>query len=97
MYTTGLFVVKKGHEDEFVRLWEASASSLVLELPDVTFRLLRDRESPRRFLSLGEGWRNVEQIEEVRDLQSFQDATAAIARLLDAADDTTMDLVVEVS
>ena len=80
-----------------MRRWEASASSLALEFPDVTFRLLRDRESPRRFFSLGEGWRNVEQVDEARELPSFQDATAAMWRLLEAGENATLELVIEVS
>ena len=67
MYTSGVWIVKKGREDEFARRWQESSDSVSLDFPDVTFRLLRDRENPRRFVSLGEGWRNVEQIEAARE------------------------------
>jgi heme-degrading monooxygenase HmoA len=97
VYTSSVFVVKKGREAEFVRRWEASASSLALEYPGVTFSLLRDHGSPRRFFSLGQGWRNLEQIDEARELPSFQDATAAMWRLLEAGENATLELVVEVS
>jgi heme-degrading monooxygenase HmoA len=95
--TTGIWVVKQGREDDFARRWEESASSLSLEFPGVTFRLLRDRENPQRFVSLGEGWRNVEQIEAARSLPSFQDAMAAIWRMLESGELSTLDLVVEIS
>ena len=95
--TTGIWVVKEGREDEFVKRWEESAGNLSLEFPDVRFRLLRDREDPRRFVSLGEGWRNLEQVEAARSLPSFQDATAAIWRVLDSGDMSTLELAVEVS
>ena len=89
--------MKEGRESDFSRRWEESASSLSLEFPDVTFRLLRDRDDPRRFVSLGEGWRNAEQIEAARSLPGFQDAMASIWRMLEDGDISTLDLVVEVS
>ena len=63
----------------------------------MTFRLLRDRDDPRRFISLGEGWRNAEQIAMARSLPSFQDATASIWNVLESGDISTLDLVVEIS
>jgi heme-degrading monooxygenase HmoA len=95
--TSGIWTVKAGREDDFARRWEESASNLSLEFPGVTFRLLRDRENPLRFVSLGEGWRNIEQIDAARSLPSFQDATAAMWRMIDSGDLSTLDLVVEVS
>jgi heme-degrading monooxygenase HmoA len=95
--TCGVWDVKDGREDEFSQRWEASASSLALEFPGVTFRLLRDRENPRRFVSLGEGWRTIEQVEEARSLPAFQDAMASIWRVLEAGDSSTLDLAVEIS
>jgi quinol monooxygenase YgiN len=95
--TAGTWVVRAGREDEFARRWEESASNLSLEFPDVTFRLLRDRENPRRFVSLGEGWRNVEQVEAAQSLPSFQDSIASIWRLLESGDMSTLELTVEIS
>jgi heme-degrading monooxygenase HmoA len=95
--TTGIWLVKEGREDDFARRWEQSASNLSLEFPGVTFRLLRDRENPLRFVSLGEGWRNMEQVEASRDLPSFQDAMSSIWRLIESGDLSTLDLVVEIS
>jgi heme-degrading monooxygenase HmoA len=90
-------VVKEGREDDFARRWEESASKLSLEFPGVTFRLLRDRQHPTRFVSLGEGWRNVEQIEASRSLPSFQDATASLWRLVESGEMSTLELAVEIS
>jgi heme-degrading monooxygenase HmoA len=95
--TCGIWVVREGREDEFSRRWEESASNLSLEFSGVTFRLLRDRENPRRFMSLGEGWRNTEQVEAARSLPSFQESVASLWRLLESGDMSTLDLVVEVS
>ena len=95
--TAGIWTVKKGREEEFVRRWEESADALVLDYPDLRFRLLRDQSHPRRFVSLGEGWRNVEQIEEAQNLPSFQDAMATIWRVLESGEMSTLELAVEVS
>ena len=55
MYTSGVWIVKEGRDHEFERRWQASANGTSLEYPDVKFMLLRDRENPRRFVSLAEG------------------------------------------
>jgi quinol monooxygenase YgiN len=93
----GVSRAAKGREDEFVRRWEESADALILDYPDLRFRLLRDQSHPRRFVSLGEGWRNVEQIEEVQSLPSFQDAMTAIWRVLESGEMSTLELAVEIS
>ena len=95
--TAGIWLVKEGREDEFLHRWEESASNLSREFPAVTFRVLRDRDDPRRFVSLGEGWRNNEQIEAARSLPSFQDSMSSIWNVLESGDMSTLELVVEVS
>ena len=95
--TFGIWVVKDGREDDFAHRWEESTSKLSLEFPDVTFRLLRDRDNRQRFVSLGEGWRNLEQIEAARDMPAFQDAMTSIWRLLESGDLSTLELAVEIS
>jgi quinol monooxygenase YgiN len=97
MYTSGVFIVKKGREDEFARRWQQGADSSVLEFPDVTFALLRDEENPQRFFSMGSGWRNVEEIERSRSTPGYQDAMGALWRTLDSGEITTLKLVAEVS
>jgi quinol monooxygenase YgiN len=89
--------VKKGREDDFARRWQESADSTSLDYPDVTFRLLRDRENPQRFVSLADGWRTAEEIEAARSSPTFQDAMASIWRILESGDITTLDLVAEIS
>lgn len=97
MYTTGAWIVKKGREDEFVRSWQQSADAVSLENPGVAFKLLRHRDDPQRFVSLGEGWRNPEQVDAVRESPAFQDSMASIWRLLESGEMATLDLVVEIS
>jgi heme-degrading monooxygenase HmoA len=95
--TAGIWVVKKGREDEFARRWQESADSIALEVAGVTFKLLRDRENPQRYLSLDEGWRTPEQIETVRNSPGFQDSMATIWRVLESGEMSTLDLVAEIS
>ena len=97
MYTSGVWIVKEGREDEFARRWQESADSVALDVPGMKFMLLRDRENPRRFISLGEGWRNAEQIEAARSTPEFQDTMASIWRMLESGDISTLDLVASVS
>ena len=97
MYTSGIWVVKNGREADFARRWQESADSLALEVPDLKFMLLHDRENPRRFVSLGEGWRNSDQIEAARSTPEFQDAMASIWRMLDSGEIATLDLIASVS
>jgi quinol monooxygenase YgiN len=97
VYTSGVWIVKEGREDEFERRWQEGADVVSLEYPDVKFVLMRDRETPRRFVSLGEGWRNAEQIEAARSSPAFQDSMAATWRVIESGEISTLDLVLEVS
>ena len=97
MYTSGVWVVKEGREDDFRRRWQEGADVVSLQFPDVKFTLLRDRENPRRFVSFGEGWRNAEQIATARSSPGFQDSMAATWRVLETGEMTTLELVAEVS
>jgi quinol monooxygenase YgiN len=97
MYTSGVWIVKKGREDDFARRWQESADSVSLDYPDVTFRLLRDHENPQRFISLVDGWRSAEQIQQAESTPAFQDALTSIWRLLESGETSTLDLVAEIS
>jgi quinol monooxygenase YgiN len=97
MYTSGVWIVKKGREDEFARRWQETADAGALEFPDITFRLFRDAGNPQRFLSLGSGWRNQEQIEAARSMPAYQDGMAAMWRMLESGEIATLKLVAEVS
>ena len=97
MYTSGVWVVKEGREEEFTRRWQESTDHLALDFPDVKFMLFRDRENPRRFVSLGEGWRNADQIDVAQSTPEFQDAQASIWRVLDSGEVATLDLIASIS
>jgi hypothetical protein len=73
MYSCGVWIVKEGKEKDFEQRWQAGADLVAIENPGTKFMLLQDRDDPRRFISLREGWRNVEQLEAARSLPSYQD------------------------
>ena len=97
MYASGMWMVKKGHEDEFARIWQAAADQASLTFPGVTFRLLRDAENPRRFLAITGAWRNAEQIASARSLPAFQDLMAQTDKLLESSELSTFELAAEIS
>lgn len=97
MYTSGVWVVKKGHEDEFARMWQASADQGSLQFPGITFRLLRDVDDPQRFVSLAGAWRNAEQIALARSAPSFQQSLADMEPILESGELSTFELAAEVS
>ena len=97
MYTSGTWIVKKGHDDEFARKWQESVDAVSLEFPGITFRLLRNQEDPRRFVSVGGPWRNAEQVEKARSLPSYQASMAEVERVLESGEISTYELVAEVS
>lgn len=53
-YTHGNWTVKHGNEEEFIRLWTEFAEWSKREVPGaLSARLLRDRDNPRRFITVG--------------------------------------------
>jgi quinol monooxygenase YgiN len=97
MYTAGVWNVKPGMEDFFARGWQASVDRMSVELPGVSFRLMRGAENTSRFVSFAGPWRGPEQWDAVRSSEGFQSAMAAMADMLDSFEMATYDLVAEVS
>jgi len=62
VYTSGEWLVKPGHEAEFVAAWRAMAEWSVTTIEGASWaRLVRDRENPSRFVSFGP-WASLEAI-----------------------------------
>jgi heme-degrading monooxygenase HmoA len=97
VYTSAVWNVKEGHEDDFKRRWQESVDAASLELPGIVFRLLRDIESPRRFTSNAGPWRSLEQISAMRSSPEFHASMAAMEEHLDSYEISTWELVAEVS
>jgi heme-degrading monooxygenase HmoA len=95
IYTSGDWLVKEGKEDEFVEAWRELAAWTAGEMPGAGWaRLLRDREEPRRFLSLGP-WDSLESIEAWRGSEGFQSRVRRIRELLEDLRPRTLDAVAE--
>ena len=97
VYTTGVWTVKPGSEDEFVRIWEQMAEGMASEYSGVVPRLLRDLEQPPRFVSVAGPWRSSEQVAEALASERFQDARASFQSHLESIEVSTYELVAEVS
>jgi quinol monooxygenase YgiN len=97
VHSAGIWIVKEGRGEEFERRWQESVDATSLDYPEVTFKLFRDRDDRRRYISIGEGWRNAEQFQTARESPGFQDSLASIWNVLESGDMTTLDLVLEVS
>jgi heme-degrading monooxygenase HmoA len=83
LYTVGIWIVKPGKEDEFVKAWSALA-----EWTKSTFEgagsatLLRDQGQPNRFVSFGP-WRSEADIAQWRSSDRFRDGVSAVRPLLE--------------
>ncbi|HET7745129.1 MAG TPA: antibiotic biosynthesis monooxygenase [Gaiellaceae bacterium] len=95
--TSGIWTVRQGRADEFQRRWQEMVDGMTLDYPELKCRLLRDHREPTRFVSFDEGWRSIEQVEEASSMPSYQDAIAAVWRVLDEGETATLELVAEVS
>jgi quinol monooxygenase YgiN len=89
--------VKEGRADEFARRWQESTDGIALEVAGTRFKLLRSRDDPRHFISIGEGWHDAEQVRLLRESPGFQDSMASMWRVLDSGEMATYDLVFEIS
>jgi len=97
MYTSGVWNVKAGREDEFARGWQATVDRTSLDHPGVAFRLLRDVDTPGRFVSVVGPWRNREDFESVRASDAFKASIEAMSEVLDSWEISAYELAVEVS
>ena len=97
MYTTGMWMTKKGKGEEFARRWQENVDRMALEHPGVTFRLLRDTDDARNFVSIAGPWRGAEDWERVRHTPAFQETLAAVQETLESSEIRSYELVAEIS
>lgn len=92
-YTCGIWIVKPGHEEQFIAAWQDLADWTGREVPGSRWaKLLRDRSTPNRFVSFGP-WDSLEAIEHWRSLAGWQERVGRIRGLLDGLEPSTLDLV----
>ena len=92
-YTYSTWIVKPGHEDEFIRLWtEWTEWSTLQGLASAT--LLRDVDQPNRFVSFGP-WAGIESVGSWRAAEGYHERIAALQALLETFEPHTLEQVAE--
>lgn len=97
IYSSGVWTVQEGREDEFRRIWEGNVTMLPAEHPGLVARLLRDADDPRRFVSVVGPWRGIEELDAVRGSAAFEESLERAREVLDDVVVSTYELVLEVS
>lgn len=95
VYTLGIWTASPGREDEFVEAWRSLAAETASDFPGSTAMLLRDRDSPNRFISYGP-WKSLEEIASWRESVTFRDGVARIRELVEHFEPHTMDVAASV-
>ena len=96
LYSSGTWFVKAGREEEFVEAWSELARWTAAEIaPGARAMLLRDRDDPSRFVSLGP-WENEELIVAWRESEGFGSRVGAIRELLVEFEAHTLELATQV-
>jgi quinol monooxygenase YgiN len=96
VYTSGDWLVKPGREQEFVDAWRELAEWSTREYgPEGWGKLLRDKEDPARFRSVG-AWPSDHVVAEWRASEGFKQRLAKIHELLDDVTIRTFELAAEV-
>jgi heme-degrading monooxygenase HmoA len=95
VYTLGVWHVKAGREDDFVRAWDELAQWTLESGYESHGTLVRDRESPFRFVSFGP-WPSAEAAGRWRDSDGFRERFARIEELVDRFEPQTLDVVMRV-
>jgi len=96
VYTSGDWHAKPGREQEFVDAWREMAEWSSKEYgPNMWGKLLRDKEAPARFRSVG-AWPDEHAVEEWRASDGFKQRLAKIRELLEEMTIRTFDVATEV-
>ncbi len=94
--TSGDQHVKPGREQEFVDAWREMAEWSTSQYgPNGWGKLLRDKEDPARFRSVG-AWPDERAVEEWRASEGFKERLAKIRGLLEEVGIRTFELATEV-
>ena len=95
VYTVGIWIVKAGREEDFVRAWQELGDETKSDFPNARGTLVRDREQTNKFISFGP-WESTEQIEQWRASETFKVSVGKIRELLEDFTPHTMDLAAQV-
>src|SRR5689334_16597878 len=95
-YTSGAWTVKSGANDDFVAAWKEFVEWAAGMPGSQTFRLVRDTQSPQRYLSMGR-WDSSEAQNAWRQQPEFMERLDRVRAHCDDFQTTTYELVTEVS
>jgi heme-degrading monooxygenase HmoA len=94
-YTSGSWTVKPGAEGAFVEEWTAFVTWASGMAGSGTFRLVRDVETPSRYLSFA-GWESFEAQQAWKSLPEFGERLGRVRSHCEDFRPSTYELVVEV-
>src|SRR5919204_1370494 len=94
-YTSGMWTVKAGEEDAFVSAWEEFVR-WASEMPGSgTFRLVRDLDHPRRFMSFAP-WESFELQRDWKQSPEFPERLGRVRQHVESFEPSTYELVTRV-
>jgi heme-degrading monooxygenase HmoA len=94
-YTSGLWRVKEGREDDFVAAWTDFVTWARDQPGSGTFRLVRDTEDPRRFLSFAP-WASFEAQAAWKQTDEFMTRMRWVREHVESFEPSTYELVTQV-
>lgn len=95
VYTLGVWRVRGGREDDFVRAWDELAQWTVESGFESHGVLVRDREDPLRYVSFGP-WPSAEVAARWRESDGFRERLAKIEEYVDGFEPQLLDVVMRV-
>jgi heme-degrading monooxygenase HmoA len=95
-YTSGLWRVKAGHEDDFVAAWKDFVAWAAEQPGSQTFRLVRDVEDPAHFMSFAP-WDSFEAQQAWKETDEFATRMRRVREHVDSFEPSTFELVATVS
>jgi heme-degrading monooxygenase HmoA len=94
-YTSGTWTVKAGEEDAFVSAWEEFVR-WAGEMPGSgTFRLVRDLEDPRRYMSFAP-WESFDAQHAWKQTPEFRERLGRVREHVESFEPSTFELVTQV-
>ena len=93
-YTSTTWIVKAGHEQEFIHRWNEFAQWSADQGLRASAMLLRDVDEPTHFVSFGP-WESLQVIGRWRSLPGFHERVARLNDVLESFEARTLELVGE--
>ena len=97
IYATGIWSVKKGKEEEFLKIWTYLANwTKANEMCSISVVLLQDLEQKNLFMSFGP-WKSLECVQAWRQQPEFKAAFEKLKEVCDEIKSSTMKSVLNIS